>query len=229
MPMEIVNRLRLQDLIRDTFIFITKDSTSDINFVFREILLHYIRNDYSVILLNLSQSSAHYSHLLLKSGVNQRQLRENQRFFIIDGMSEIEKLADSTSSDTEGNEVFSALFSDCEDAERTKKLYLHIKTVIESSVANSKPFVLLIDDVNILLNLGFSLNAINVFVNNCRSLCRLQVNARNILLIGSTYETRDACNCWMNNYLLHLTDISIQVKGLNTGYSKDAHGKVFMP
>lgn len=226
MNSEIVNQLRLCDVKTDSFIFITKDFLCDANFIYREILHHYIKDDYSVILLNFAQSYAHYNHVLLKCGINIRQLRENQRFFTIDGMTEIEKLTNLTLLEERRNSAFSALFSDLQNTECLKQLYLEIKTIVSKLNEESKRFVLFIDDISLLLYLGVNLKALNLFVHYCRALCCNQSSCYNVFLVGSSHEKDDSCNNNMVNYLLHLADIKIQVEGLETGYCKDAHGKV---
>jgi len=223
---EVTSFLRLSDISGQIFIFVTKDVSSDSNFIYSEILPYYVKNNYGVVLLNFAQSFAHYNHLLLKCGVNIRQLRESLDFVIIDGLCEIGKLADSDTCATNENSVFSSLFSDSLGHNCIKQLYNCIKNHVQNFINKSKPFVLLLDDINVLFNLGLDLKAIYSFVQYCRSICTDSQVANNVLLIGSTHERNDEENVKMVNYLLHLADIKIQIEGLKTGYSKDAHGKI---
>jgi len=223
---EITSYLQLSNVSDDTFIFASKDAISDINFVYSEILLHYFKSNYTVILLNFEQSYAHYNHTFLKAGINVRQLREKEQFIIIDGLSEIEKITNLRPCKTEQNTMFRTLFSNFKGAECTKQLFFYIKEIVQKLNDESKPFVLLVDDISSLLNLGLDLNSISLFVQYCRSLCSNNKSSRNVLLIGSFHESKDPENNRMVNYLLHLADIKIQVEGLKTGYSKDVHGKI---
>lgn len=222
---EIINTLRLSSVFNNKFIIATKDVTSDVNFVFCELLSHYINQKYTVVLLNFAQSYAHYNHMLLKSGVNVRQLKENQQILTIDGLSEIEKLAKMEADNINQDTSFRDLFSDSGSSDSVQSLYYLINKTVQKLVNESKQFILFIDDISTLLNLGMDIRRIFSFTQYCRSLCFKDQTA-NILLMGSIYEKEDLLNKKLNDYLLHVADVKIQVEGLKTGYSKDVHGKV---
>lgn len=223
---EITSCLQLSSLSNDALILVTKDFMSDVNFIFSEILSHCLKNNYTVILLNFVQSCPHYNHVLLKSDVNVRQLRENHQILTIDGLAEIEKLTNSIPLETEQSTAFKSLFSGSAGTECVQKLYSVIKETVRKLNEESKPFVLFIDDVTTLLNLGLEIKYICLLVQYCRSLCCSGGQIPNILLIGSTHDNDDSANERMINYLLHLADIKIQIDRLKTGYSKDYHGKI---
>ena len=219
---EIINCLRLSSF-PNKFIFVSKDVTSDVNFVFCELLSHYVNKHFTVILLNFEQSYAHYNHMLLKSGVNMRLLKENQQIITIDCLSEIEKLTNIEALDVNQNAAFKDLF-DSEKVVSVKTLCYLIKKTVQKLIDESKQFIIFIDDINSLLNLGIKVTCILSFVQYCRSLCF--EDAQNLMLIGSVYAKEDLMNKKLVEYLFHVADIKIQVEGLKTGYSKDIHGKV---
>lgn len=220
---EIINALRLSSVPNNKFIIATKDVTSDVNFVFCELLSHYINKNYTIVLLNFAQSYAHYNHMLLKCGVNMRQLKEKQQILTIDGLSEIEKLTNMEADNMNQDTAFRDLFSDSGSADSMKGLCYLINKTIQKLVNESKQFILFIDDASLLLNLGMNITHILSFIQYCRSLC---FKDQNILLVGSVYDKEDLLNKRQNDYLLHVADVRIQVEGLKTGYSKDVHGKV---
>lgn len=203
----------------------TKDVKSDLNFIFSEILSYYIKNDFSVILVNLAQSSNHYNHLFLKSGINMRQLRDQQKFFIVDVLSDIEKV--SVCSDPHDN-AFGTLFSDPLSPDCLKELYLSVKKSVDllKSSDESRRYVILIDEISVLINLGVNLNSIEPFVQYCLSLVSNSPLTPHILFMGAVQELNDVQNAKLLNFLLHLSDVRIQIEGLKTGYSKDAQGKI---
>lgn len=223
---EIINALRLSSVLNNKFIIATKDVTSDVNFVFCELLSHYINKNYTIVLLNFAQSYAHYNHMLLKSGVNVRQLKEKQQILTIDGLSEIEKLTKMEADNMNQDTAFRDLFSDSGSADSMQSLFCLINETVQKLMNESKQFILFIDDASLLLNLGMNITHILSFIQYCRSLCFKDKNAQNILLVGSVYDKEDLLNKRQNDYLLHVADVKIQVEGLKTGYSKDVHGKV---
>lgn len=223
---EIVHNLRLSNITCNKFIIVTKDVTSDVNFVFCELLSHYINKNYTVVLLNFSQSYAHYNHMLLKSGVNVRQLKEKQQILAIDGLFEIENLTKIEADNINQNTAFRDLFSGSGSDDSMQSLFNLINKTVQKLASESKQFILFIDDVSTLLNLGINVTRIFSFIQYCRSLCFKDKNAQNVLLVGSVYEKEDLLSKKQNDYFLHIADVKIQVEGLKTGYSKDVHGKV---
>lgn len=211
--------------VTDKFFIVTKDAMSDLNFIFSELLTFYIKKNYSVILVNFGQSSSHYNHLLVKSGI--RHLRDQHNLIIVDGLSAIEKLTDSLCETTE-NLIFSAFLSNSSDANCLKELYNSILKAVEllKQTDKERKFILFIDEISILLNMGLSMNAIEPFVQYCRTLCISNTPAPNILLFGSAYDENDPGNIKLVKFLFNVANTRIQIEGLKTGYSKDAHGKV---
>ncbi|GBM56645.1 hypothetical protein AVEN_147017-1 [Araneus ventricosus] len=228
MSSDIASALNLDNqLMVKKFLFATKDACSDLNFFFSDFLSYYLRKNCSIIIVNLAQSCSHYTHLLLKSGINIKVIRDHQKVAFVDVMLEAGNLIESAvQTDSENIDLFNSLNNSCHDTLCLKPLYECIKSTIEK-VNASKPdgFVLFIDEISMLMNLGTSLRAIQPFVQQCYALCSKFTEVSGSLLVGSFYDETDLENRKVSNYLAHVADIRIQVQSLKTGYSKDTDGK----
>lgn len=226
MSSDIISLLSLESQqMSNKFIFATKDSSSDLNFLFSDILSYYLKQNYSIIIANLAQSYSHFTHLLLKCGINLRVLRDQERVAVVDVMAEAGCLINQAES--EASDSFLSLISDGDSSECLKPLFESIKKSAEK-ISSSKPngFVIFIDEINVLTALGVSLKAIQLFVQHlfCTELADVPVT----FLFGSFTDECDVENAKVVTYLKKLADVNVQVEGLRTGYSKDTHGKVII-
>ncbi|CAL1281579.1 unnamed protein product [Larinioides sclopetarius] len=229
MSSDIVSALNIDNqLTTKKFLFVTKDACSDLNFFFSDFLSYYLRKNYSIIVVNLAQSCSHYTHLLLKSGINIKIIRDHQKVAFVDVMLEAGNLIESAvQTDSEEIDLFNSLNNSCNDTLCLKPLYDCIKRTVEK-ISASKPdgFILFIDEISMLMNLGTSLRAIQPFVQQCYALCSKFTEIPGNLLVGSFYDESDLENKKMANYLSHMADTRVQVQSLKTGYSKDTDGKI---
>ncbi|KAF8767985.1 elongator complex protein 6-like [Argiope bruennichi] len=229
MPSDIVSALNLDNhLIVNKFLFATKDACSDLNFFFSDFLSYYLRKNYSVIIVNLAQSHSHYTHLLLKSGINIKVIRDSQKVAFVDVMLEAGNLIESTvETDSENTDLFNSLNNSSLDTHCLKPLYECIKkTIAKISALKPDGIIVFIDEISMLMNLGTSLLAVQPFVQQCFVLCSKFTDISANLVIGSFYDETDPENQKMVNYFTHMADIRIQVQSLKTGYSKDTDGKI---
>ncbi|KAG8181129.1 hypothetical protein JTE90_000781 [Oedothorax gibbosus] len=221
MSSDITSLLNLEnDQKNKTFIFATKDSASDLNFFYSEILSFYLKRNYSVIIVNLAQSYSHYTHLLLKSGVNLRSLKDQEKVVIVDLMAEAGSLIKNTAS--ESSNIFQPLISNGESVECLRPLFDSVKNAVDK--LKPKGCVILIDDINVSTTLGVSLRAVQMFVKHLLLIKMVGEPFR--FLFGSFIDECDTENGKVRTYLNKLADINVHVEGLKTGYSKDTHGKI---
>ncbi|GFY38033.1 hypothetical protein TNIN_109891 [Trichonephila inaurata madagascariensis] len=222
-----ISALELGDrLIQKNFLFATKDTRSDLNFFFGDFISHYIKKNHAVVIVNLAQSNSHYTHLLVKSGLNIKIVRDRQKVVFVDAILEAGNLIDSVTQ-CESTDLFNSLTKDCDDTNCLKSLYGCIKRAVENiCTTNPDGFIIFIDEINLLINLGSSLRAIHPFIQQLYTFCVKISNIPGNLLIGSVFNDDDYENKKLVSYLNHLADVKIQVEGLKTGFSKDTNGKV---
>ncbi|GFR17859.1 hypothetical protein TNCT_472231 [Trichonephila clavata] len=227
MSSDIISALELDDrLIQKNFLFATKDTSSDLNFFFGDFISHYIKKNHAVIIVNLAQSNSHYTHLLVKSGLNIKIVRDRQKVVFVDAILEAGNLIESVIQ-CESTDLFNSLTKDCHDTNCLKSLYESIKKAVENICStNPDGFIIFIDEINSLMNLGSSLRAIQPFIQQLYTLCVKISDIPGNLLVGSIFDDIDHENKKLVSYLSHLADVKIQVEGLKTGFSKDTNGKI---
>ncbi|GFT23459.1 hypothetical protein NPIL_556331 [Nephila pilipes] len=227
MSSNVISALELDDrLLLKNFLLVTKDTYSDLNFFFGDFVSHYVKENHAIIFVNLAQSNSHYTHLLAKSGVNIKIIRDRQKIVFVDAILEAGNLIESI-TDCESTDFFNSLNKDCFDTNCLKPLYECIKNAAERvCTTNPNGFIILIDEINLLMNLGSSLRAVQPFILQCHALCSTISNIPGNLLVGSVFNEIDHENKKLVSYLSHLSDVKIQVEGLKTGFSKDTNGKI---
>ncbi|KFM73413.1 hypothetical protein X975_01783, partial [Stegodyphus mimosarum] len=204
------------------FVLVTRDSFTDSTFVFADILSCYSKQNYSFIIVNLSQSYNHYNHVLLKSGVNVRSLNDQQRIKFVSVLSDAEKLDENDSQHLLNPHL------DCSNVNYLNHLYFSIKEATEIMTSTDKlnGFVIFVDDINVLLNLGISVNCIQSFLLYLYSLCMNETSHPGVLFMGAINDDCQESSVELLNYVSHLVDVKIQVEYLETGCSKETDGKI---
>ncbi|XP_015929134.1 elongator complex protein 6 [Parasteatoda tepidariorum] len=209
------------------FVLAIKDSLSDLSFVFADFLSFYIKQDYPVILVNLAQSFHHYNYILLKSGINLKTLREQDKIIQIDVLGEAENVISCPADVVNNLQTLSSVVLNSSDSHCLKPLYESIETGLKSILKlKPKQFILLIDEINVLINLGVPLKAIQLFIQRCFALCVNGTETAGLLLVGALQDGNDSESVKYVNFLSHICDIELHIEGLKTGYSKDIQGKM---
>ncbi|XP_035216182.1 elongator complex protein 6-like, partial [Stegodyphus dumicola] len=203
------------------FVLVTRDAFTDSTFVFADILSCYSKQNYSFIIVNLSQSYNHYNHVLLKSGVNVRSLNDQQRIKFVSVLSDAEKL------DENDSQRLLSPHLDCSNVNCLKHLYCSIQEATEviTSTHEQNGFIIFVDDINVLLNLGVPVHCIQLFVLYLYSLCMNETSHPGVLFMGAVNDDcQEKCVKFLN-YISYLVDVKIQVECLETGCSKETDGK----
>jgi len=209
------------------FLLAIKDTLSDLSFIYSDFLSFYIKKEYPVVIVNLAQSFHHYNKIMLKTGINMKSLREQEKIISIDVLSNAENLINKSSIEMENVQTLSSVVTDSSDTYCLKPLFEHIQKSIKV-VLKSKPerFLLLIDEMNVFINLGVPFKAIQPFVQSCYSFCVSAAETPGMLLMGCLQDKNDTESLKVVNYLSHICDVELAIEGLKTGYSKDTQGKI---
>ncbi|XP_054717115.1 elongator complex protein 6-like [Uloborus diversus] len=226
MQCDVITTLRLQEsFLKKNFLFVTKDTLSDLNFVLSDVISFYSKKNFSIILVNVAQSNSHYNHLLLKSGMNMRSLRDKGKIKVIDVFSEAEKIL--CDSENEKCSFFQNFNHGNGDTNSLKCLYISIKEAFEELCHKEESnCIVVIDEISMLMNVGLNMRSLQPFIQCCYSLCVKNVTPKCTFLIGSICDVFDEENSLLVSYLHHLADVRIQVEGLKTGYSQQVDGKI---
>ncbi|XP_023219524.1 elongator complex protein 6-like [Centruroides sculpturatus] len=204
----------------EQFLFLKAEPSKDADFIINELLMHFVKNGRSVVLLSTSQTFLHYSNVGLKLGINVKQLRENKQFVCLDVLKSFSGCFESLNNTKPEDKIASCFL---QSKPTLISVYESIKQAVEDIIENKNEFLLILDDVMLFLSFGASVGDILDLVHYCRLLVKRYGGC---LLVCSCDITDDDDNQQMNAILTHLCDKLIVIQGLNTGHSREIDGKV---
>ena len=186
-------------------------SNTDGDFLLHHFLGKAIGGSYSrIIVLALAQTVTHYNAVAQKLGVGLKSACESGRVMFLDCLS-----PSHTSTKVPVHQV--TLDPDEDDA--LFKVYKLIKENCSPSV------VILIDDLTMLVNLGFDVRTILDFCQHCMSLCATTGSfvayiRNDINDAGVVDDETDL----VQMQLRYWCSLHIHASGLSSGYSRAVHG-----
>jgi len=209
-----VLNLSVEDLSKGEFILL-EDNQTDGSFMLHHFISLFIKGNASVCLVGFAQTMVHYSTIGKKLGLNLMSSIENNQLKFIDGMNLFQECLET------GNTP-----SDEMDPIDLRRLYTEIKTTLES-FSGSKPLLLVLDDVSLLLNCGVNKNSLANFMHYCYALTKTTEKKLCLLsLVHCDTDVDDEDAVCLRDSLAYRMTIHIHVKGLETGYSRDVHGRI---
>lgn len=198
------------------------------SFLIHHIISSAIKEKRCVCLLSFVQKFHHYNSISRKLGVNLQTAQSAKQFVFLDGLDVL---------------LQTFFVEDCSSAcHKNIGVFRKLREEILSTLSrfmetfNSVPLVI-IDDVSVLVSLGFGSDSVGIFVNTLIS----EVIDRVIKIAGpqetggskipsivilSSYSESDRESVYLWKLLSHISSISVNVTGLETGYCKDVHGQV---
>lgn len=200
---------------------------SDASFVVHHSLCYYIKNNYNVCFLALQQSFSHYANVAKKLGVNLGEAKEKNQLVFIEGLKSIGAALTNADSESSSSSEWTNMFGTNDGESKLKNLYLKLKEVATSQ---NSPLLILIDDLTLLLYLGIEVKELVQFYCCLTQLSRSSQQACVLTLMhldaneGTLNE--DEPVELVSRYLQHYSDVVIDVRGLQTGYSREVHGQL---
>ena len=214
------------------FILVGEINT-DGTFVLHHHVCRYLRSHHNVCFLGLSQAFNHYSNVCMKLGVSLTTAKENGNLVFIEALSRCgQNIAhEVTGNGTESNDpermAWRSLVGEVDTLE---PLFRVVKKAIEQLPDwKVKPLLLVVDDLSILQTLGVSCSSIVWFVHYLQQFLIRSTDGA-FCLLTLLHQDRDADGEEEQQLLLrqlsHQSDVTIETRGLLSGYSKEVHGEV---
>ena len=196
---------------------LVSEKGSDSSFVLHHYLASYIKQDLNVCLVLFNQSFSHYNSIGTKLSVNLTKAREDGKLAVIEGLKELGRMLFGDQESMEGSLVeFSA-----GKGHSLKPLFLKIKRSFDQ-LAGSKPTLVIIDELSILISLGIASSDIYFLMRYLQGLTSESGGLLSIL--HCRREDDEACS--LSKQLFHLCNVCAEISGLPTGYCKDVHGEM---
>lgn len=203
---------------------ISESATSSASGLVSHFLSFGVTDNRHVCFVSLQHTWGHYCNIGSKFGVNLRQQAAEGKVKVIEGlklMSEVLK-----NDFQEADHPFSFILEPSEQPLRN--LYHVIRRTVEPWRENDERFVLVIDGVSSLLNLGVLSSQIEIFVNYCRTLIEGNNNSDylGVLVIVTKSCGKDEDASLIINSLAQCCVVHMSLEALSTGFSREIHGNL---
>ncbi|XP_069125280.1 elongator complex protein 6-like [Argopecten irradians] len=203
------------------------ESDVDGSFLIHHFLSFFLRSDHPVCFVSLAQSFNHFNTVSKKFGLDLTAKRNNGQLAFIEGLKLLGEsfIMDVRESEnvSKGDNPFlkSGKFSNSLSA-----VYRFVENICNGLKNDgNKPPVLVIDDISVLLSIGYTVKDTVAFMQYMLSLLNEQ-NGTLILHINKGKKSCDEDAVLVWKHMCHLFPIQIEVCGLNSGYCKDVHGEL---
>lgn len=218
-----------ESLLDDSTVTVSS-SGCDSSFLLHHLVALYLKRGQKVCLVSFTQAPRHYSTVANKLGVNADMLQKKGSLVIVDGLSAIgKKLIEKIAVEGTGDGRGSCGGGKLSAVLPLQTYYETIRTAFQTltfSSADDK-VLLAVDDVAILIELGYSIAEVTAF---CQYVINIPLNAvtklRASVLFGICTIPDDDDLIHLNNYLCHQSELHFLVSCLDSGYSTDVQGKV---
>ncbi|KAJ7383717.1 Elongator subunit elp6 [Desmophyllum pertusum] len=214
------------------------DSQNDGSFLIHHFLALYIKGGFKVFFVALVQSFSHYNIVAQKLGANLGSACESGQVTFLDGLKLVSEGLDDKSKQEYSFEKPQTTVSDNngDDSNPFLNISNHNFTLqplynrIKSSLGKeTKPCLLLIDDVTALLSIGIHVQEVISFIHYCSvMMCSSPTTLDGCLVTlahnDSDVDDEESLLLWKQ--LCYVAHMEFHVKGLSSGYCKDVHGQL---
>ena len=189
-------------------------------FVLHQVVSAALKEHKPVCLVSFSQKFHHYNSVSQKISTGLQSAIDAKRLQFYDGLEQLSKIYYPEDSGVQ----------DHRDFLRTLKENL-LNLLCRLTEQTQRDPVLVIDDVSVLLSMGFHVTEISMFVQE------LQQNLLGIdsdtphrknssLTVLCSYDDNDKESMSLWKFLVCLCSLDVNITGLQTGYCRDVHGQV---
>jgi len=197
------------------FLLITDTLKADGSFLLHHFLHWFIKEKKFVVLTGLEQSYFHYFNVGRKLGTNLNN--EKEHFIFVNCLSSPYSWTHSIQSTTPSIPSIEFSFPSQYPKGIFESLYLTIKKQMDSKPGGC----IILDNLNLLLNLT-SLVEVMQFLQYCQLLVKSKKKDPS-LLVALIHKSEDD---FVINTFSHAADVIFSVDELESGYSKETHGKL---
>ena len=205
-----------------SFIGVSESST-DGSFVIHHLLSRSLKNSAPVCFVALCQSFGHYNAISQKIGNNLASLRESNKLCFIEGLKLLGHMCCTDCDKGDNSQCLTntaRVLKDVLQSVRSKYCELH--------KSNSQPPLVIIDNISILISLGFSVTDVVACCHYLQEFVHQEHLKKGSLILYTNNGRGDNDEqlkiLW--NWICHNASLTIEVSGLSTGYCKDVHGEV---
>ena len=202
---------KMTNLPKNEFILLSSQNT-DGSFLLHHFISMFLKSDSNVVFLMAAQTFPHYNIVCSKLGVSLERYVDNGKLKILNLLNAClsSYLGEKTDSHPNLQSGFEKL--------SIKYIYQEAKKLLTDSFN-----VIIVDDVSMLLNIGFSENDLINFVHYLSTLCSKNCS---IVIHFQKDCTEEANGHYLYENCKHYCSCELLVRGLESGYCKDVHGNL---
>ncbi|KAG0242220.1 Elongator subunit elp6 [Actinomortierella wolfii] len=217
---------------------ITDTQASDANFLLHHFISTYVKADQPVVLVGLAGILNHYTLVGRKLGVNLTTAKTKGIFHFVDGLTQLTDYSSPSKeylSPTKSTTAAASTGATTQQqvtlqySPKLKDVYKTLEDLVRSIQATSqKQLCLILDDASVLLNCGWPCRDVLALIRYLKLLCE-EVNGSLVTLIHADAVMADEVDQdGLVKGMLYEADYIIDVRGLDSGGSRDVHGQISM-
>ncbi|GJJ73652.1 hypothetical protein EMPS_06010 [Entomortierella parvispora] len=229
---------------------ITDTQASDGNFLLHHFISNYVKADQNVVLVGLAGILVHYTMVGRKLAINLATARTKGNFYFVDGLTQLTDYAapnkDHIARPAEPKPLASGPPSRTIPAPpppivlcyspKLADFYRVLEDLIKNTVSkNSKgptgqerQLCLILDDLSVLLNCGWSCRDVLALVRYLKLLVSQHNGTLITLVHADGVMAEEPSQDGLVKGVLYEADYILDVRGLDSGGSRDVHGQLSM-
>lgn len=203
-------------------ILISETATSSANGLVTHFLASAVASAHPVCFVTLQNTWGHHCNIGNKLGLNLRQQSDLGSVKVIDGLKLLSTVLDQSVEDV-GDHPFGFIVNNCESPLRN--LYRRVKSSVQAWQESGKYFLIIIENVTSLLNMGVQTRDIDIFIQYCRNLVGDHQSTKfGTLIVVTSADDKDEDASHLTNMVAHSASVHLSIRGLSTGSSREVHG-----
>lgn len=210
-------------------ILIEEQHGTNANFLVNAVLSNALKKKHAVCLVLCHNTFGHYHNVGTRLGYNLLALKEKGQVAIVEPMKIVAScLATDACNDSADRETNILPDVTCErHTDAMYNLYTCVREKYEEAARFSESVVLIIDDINHLLDLGFGVSDVVYFIRYLRSFMASHSSSQLCVLAHAYRWDPQTSNAdIIVNDLKHMTHLCLTTEPFKTGHSGDTSGKL---
>ncbi|XP_020295676.1 elongator complex protein 6 [Pseudomyrmex gracilis] len=212
-------------------ILIEEQHGTNANFLVNAVLSNALKRKNAVCLVLCHNTLGHYHNVGMRLGYNLLTLREKGQVAIVEPMKTVASclVADTCNDPADGERNILPDANSERHVDTVYRLFTHVREKYEEAARFSESVVLIIDDINHLLDLGFGVLDVMYFMRYLRSFMASR-SLSQLCVLAHVYrwdpETSNAD--MIANALKHMAHLCLTAEPFETGHSGDTSGGKLM-
>lgn len=209
-------------------ILIEEQHGTNANFLVNAILSHALKQMNVVCLVLCHNTFSHYHNIGMRLGYNLLALKEKGQVTVVEPMKIVTtNIADIRKDSVDKEKMIIPDAGSAENIDIAHRLFTCVREKYEEAAKFDESVVVIFDDINHLLDFGFSVHDVMYFVRYLRSFLALHPSSQLCILTHTYQDNSQTSNTdVVTNALKHMVHLCVTTQPFRTGHSSDASGKL---